>query len=1350
MSGNVEDIFPLAPLQGGLLFHSVYDPDDEATPYVAQHVDELTGPLDASLLARAWQRVVDRHAALRTCFVWEDVNEPVQVVLRAIEASFTDLDWGASAPDDIAPMLERFTRRDRRRGFDLGQPPLHRVTLIRTGADTHLLVMTFHHLLLDGWSVATMTAEFFAIYRAMLRGEEPDLRPSAPYGAYVQWLSGRSMPAARTHWCDYLRGYTSSPITGAAAPALEDTVEPVGAPVLAATLDTGETERLRAFCRDHRLTVNTVVQAALGLVIGRLTGQDDVMFGGIVSTRPAEIPDVESIVGMLINTLPVRIRVDHGARVSDWLDGLQQEQIDCRQYDYAALSDIQAWTDQPAGRRLFDCLLTFQNYPSPDPDPVDPDLPTCRRYGSTERSDFPLSVTAQIEECLQAYFTFDRAIFTDRAIRRTAELFTELIRTMVAAPDAYVGDLPTMAADEREVIVRRWSGQAAPSGTAVRDTVHALFEAQVDRTPGSPAVVFEGRTMSYGQLDADVNRLAHHLIAKGARRSSIVGICVDRDETVVSGLLAVLKTGGAYMLLDPTHPDERLRAVLDDAQPAILLTTPAHAARFDPAGTGTAGAGTVCIVLVDPHEAREIAIRPADRPQVDAGPEDRACVMFTSGSSGRPKAVVAPHRALTATHMGGSYLAHGPDQTYLQCSPVPWDAFALEVFSALFHGGVCVLQPGQSPDLVLIEDLVAAHGVSALQLASSLFNVLVDENSPALRTIGTVMIGAEAASPKHTATFLRDCQKATLVNGYGPVESLGFTTTHTIVLADTTGAIPIGQPIEGKEVYILDGRLQPVPPGIIGELYAAGDGLAHGYLHQSGLTAERFVPCSFGTPGARMYRTGDLARWREDGILTFHGRADDQVKIRGFRVEPREVESVLAGAPGVARAAVVGRDDMNGRKQLIGYVTPADAYGEGPQPEDIRAYLRRFVPEYMVPAAFVVLPDFPLNGNGKIDRGALPAPGSAEPATLEVVYVGPRTPVERAIADVWIDVLHRERVGRHDNFFTLGGDSLASIRVVSRLRKLDITVHPRTLFENPTIAGLVAATGGADGPGTAASGTPEARSLGATLLPLNQSTAPTNVFCLPYGGGSVTSYIRLAGLLAEAARVFGLEDNASDYTRTGGETSMSAVAAKFLEVIRAEQPYGPYHLVGWSLGGVFAHEVARQARAAGDEVGLVCVIDSVVPVRSGRPEVERDLASSCRAMVELNEAPYDAPPTAALVSELATLNIGRERLEVGREHIEQVLYRSMLESSWLLQYYPDRADHDMILYQAAASVWPQCYADDWRSLVGTIFHKVIPGDHRSTLIDPNVTGMADVLSAILGQYTERLALATGTGARTDA
>ncbi|MFC0007302.1 non-ribosomal peptide synthetase [Micromonospora siamensis] len=1337
MSGNVEEIFPLAPLQGGLLFHSVYDPEDEATPYVAQHVDELTGPLDVDLLVQAWQCVVDRHGALRTCFVWEDVSEPVQVVLRQVEASFTVLDWRDSAPEDLEPKLARWARRDRRRGFDLGRPPLHRLSLICAADDRYFLVTTFHHLLLDGWSVATVTAEFFQFYRALRHNVAADLGPAAPYGAYMTWLSERSPEAARAHWRDHLRGYARAPLPGGTTAGGDiGDGEPVA--VVEAVLGEQETQRLVTFCRDHRLTVNTIVQAALGLVLAQWTGQDDVVFGGIVSTRPAEIADVESIVGMLINTLPVRVRIDHQARVADWLRTLQQEQIECRQYDYVSLGDIQTWSELPSGHRLFDALLTFQNYPSTDSGQGEADLPTVHRHDSTERSDFPLSVTAHIDECLRAFFTFDRQVLSDETVQRGARMMTELLQAMVAAPGAEVGTLPTMGEREREIVLGTWSGAAAPKGSAVRDTVHGLFETQADRTPQGTAVVLDAETMTYRELDAEANRLAHHLIAKGAGRSSIIGICVDRHPALISSLLAALKTGGAYMLLDPTHPDQRLQAVLRDARPTVVVTTSAHTDRL---GLRGALADVARVRLDAPDEAADIAARPAHRPGMTTSPEDLACVMFTSGSSGRPKAVAAPHRALTVTHTGSSYLTHGPDRSYLQCSPVPWDAFALEVFSALFHGGVCVLQHGQSPDLVLVEDLVAAHSISALQLASSLFNVLVDEDSPALGTVDTVMVGAEAASPKHVRRFLHEHPESRLVNGYGPVETLGFTTVHAITVQDAHGAIPIGRPIEGKQVYVLDHRLRPVPPGVIGELYATGDGLAHGYLHQCDLTAERFVPCPFGRPGARMYRTGDRARWREDGILTFHGRADDQVKIRGFRVEPKEIEAALAGAPAVGRAVVVGREDTPGRKQLVGYVTAAeDASADDSRlrPENLQAYLRQRLPDYMVPAAFAVVPEFPLNSNGKVDRAALPAP-RPDRAAPAADHVSPRTPAERRLAEVWADVLHRDRIGVHDNFFTLGGDSLGSIRLVSRLRKHGVTITPRTLFENPTIADLAAATCStraacdprAD---SSTTGRPAERALRVALVGLNASTAAANVFCLPYGGGGLTSYLRLAELLADDARVIGLEDNATDHALHNVETSLTALAAKFLEVIRTEQPHGPYHLVGWSLGGVLAHEVARQARDAGAQVGPVCVIDSVVPVRSWRTEAERDLATSSRALAQLRDASPMAPASHALRRDLATLNIGTEHLDLGHEHLERVLRRSMLESSWLLDYHPDRADHDMILYQAAASTWPPAYADDWRSLVRSLDHRIVPGDHRAPLLEPNVTGIADAITSVLQRH----------------
>jgi amino acid adenylation domain-containing protein len=1314
MTGNVEDIYRLSPLQSGLLFHSLYDPGDAEAPYVAQHVDELVGPLDGGTLRRAWQQVTDRHSALRTCFVWEDLAEPVQVVLRGVEVCFTDLDWSGRTDAQVESSLAEFTAEDRRRGFDLSDAPLHRLTLVRAGEERHFLVVTFHHLLLDGWSVATVTSEFFAVYRALLRGLDPGLKPVVPYGRYIEWLDARSPARAERYWRRQLAGYTGPP--AAYAPSDPDTT---GFAVVEAGLSVEQTERLRAFCRDHRLTANTVVQGALGLVLSRLSGSDDVVFGGIASTRPAELAGVESIVGLFINTLPVRVRITPATPASTWLSELQEQQLRSRQYDYASLGDMREWCDAPRGGNLFECLLAFQNYPSTElTAPDEPDLPQVRRHASTERSDYPLSVTAQIDERLAAHFTYDRSRFTDESMCGAAAAFRVLIEAIVADPSVPVGELPMITPDEFQRVVHAWN--ATGDEDPVEASIHALFEAQAAATPDATAVVFGDHALSYAELDAAANRLAHHLIANGARRGAIVGVCVERDGTLVTALLASLKAGCAYMLLDPTHPDQRLRELLKHAGARLVITTSGLAGLL-------AGSGITTTYL--DTDADTIDRRPATAPGAGAevGPVDPACVMFTSGSTGLPKGVAAPHRAIVATHTATSYLDHSARQVYLQCSPVPWDAFALEVFSALFHGGTCVLQPGQSPDLARIEELTARHHVTALQLSASLFNVMVDEHSTALGAVHQVMIGGEAASRTHAAAFLAGDQGRVLINGYGPVESMGFTTTHAIVPEDTSRAsIPIGRPVAGKRAYVLDRRLRPTPPGTAGELYVAGHGLADGYVDQHPLTAERFIACPYGPPGERMYRTGDLARWSAEGILEFLGRADEQVKIRGFRVEPGEVQAALEAAPNVGQAAVIVREDRPGDQRLVGYAVPAD--DAAPTARELHAFLRRSLPDYLIPSAFVVMDALPLTPNGKLDRKALPVPG---PVAAER-YTAPRTRLEQAVAELWQEVLGVGKVGVHDDFFGLGGNSIESIRVVSRLKKLGLVVTPKMLFDHPTVAGLTAI--GPDAAERGPIGAASADPGGATLFPLNDSAAPMNVFCPPYGGGGVTTYRRLAELLAPHARVFGLQDEA-DTTAAAvplGE-GLSALAAQFLAAMRAEQPQGPYYLVGWSFGGILAYEIARLALAAGDEVGLLCVIDSMAPVAAWRPAVQDDLRLGREAHAELLRNPLETQPSELLVSTLAQLNIREDQIGLGPDYLDRVLRRLIFESSRLAAYRPERIDCAALLYQADASVWPTDFAEAWRSLVATVDHRVVPGDHKAPLHDPTVKEVADAIASALGR-----------------
>ncbi|MBV9822813.1 MAG: amino acid adenylation domain-containing protein, partial [Actinobacteria bacterium] len=631
---------------------------------------------------------------------------------------------------------------------------------------------------------------------------------------------------------------------------------------------------------------------------------------------------------------------------------------------------------------------------------------------------------------------------TDLFDRASAEsILTRLVRVLaavVAAPDAPIGSIEVLDADERRALVEGVNDTARPVPHLL---VTDAFAEQAAAVPGATALVCGADAVSYAELDARSARLAQHLSDLGVAPAEVVSICLDRGVELVVALLAVLKAGAAFSILDPDFPSGRLRAIVAESGSRLVVTDRGH--REAVAGCA---ADLLCL---DEAAAAVAACDPGWHAPVGPSRDDPALVMFTSGSTGRPKGVLAPHRALATTLLGQSYVDFA-GQTVLQCSPVSWDAFALELFGALLSGSTCVLQPGQRPEPAVIAELVRRHQVSTVHLSASLLNFMLDEYPGVFRGVRQLMTGGEPASMAHVAMALRDYPGLRLVNGYSPVENMIFTLCHTITAADLVRpSIPVGRPIANKQVYVLDEHLNPVPVGVAGELYMAGAGLALGYLNQPGLTAERFVANPFAAPGDRMYRTGDLVRWLGDGVVEFLGRVDAQIKIRGFRVEPSEVEACLGRHPGVVKSAVLAREDKPGDKRLVAYVVPRA--GLPVTPTDLREHVAGELPAHLVPSAFVLLDRLPLTANGKLDRQALPAPDYAVAAAGRA----PRTEREQVLCELFEEVLGLAQVGIDDDFFDLGGHSLLATKLISKVRsRLGLELRINAVFDHPTVAGL--------------------------------------------------------------------------------------------------------------------------------------------------------------------------------------------------------------------------------------------------------------------------------------------------------
>ncbi|MGY3199992.1 amino acid adenylation domain-containing protein/non-ribosomal peptide synthase protein (TIGR01720 family) [Streptomyces sp. TE5632] len=1053
---DVEDVLPLTPLQEGMLFHRLVGGPEDV--YVDQAALLLDGVADPHAFAVAWQRVTERTPALRTCVVWEDVPVPLQVVRRDVRVPVTHLDWRDLDEPERAERLARLRADDLARGIDLAAAPLMRLTLVRLPDARLRLLWTSHHLILDGWSLAQVLTEVCEEYAALTAGVE--FRPPVrrPFGDYVRRLAEQDPDAARAHWQDVLAGFTTPTPLPADRPLREAHLAR-SAGVHTAGLNDETSARLVRTARDAGLTLNTVVQGAWALLLARYGAEDDVVFGTTVSGRPDDLPGVESMVGMFINTVPTRIRVDAGRTATAWLRELQDTQAESRGFAAVSLAELTQLSDVPSGSPLFHSMVAFENYPFDEARTAGSGV-RLAEVASRDATNYPLVLRAHHGERLGFDLAYDPALFDAATVRSLADRLCLLLTEMADGPDRPLRTLARPTAEERRRMLTDWNGteRGRPGQTLVD-----LFEAQAARTPGAVAVTCGTERLDYATLDARAGRLAHRLAELGAAPERFVALALPRSCDQVVAILAVLKTGAAYLPIDPASPAERIGHLLADAAPVALVTTTGTAARAD-------GTDVPVLLLDDPDVEADLARRPATGPAPARRPlpENPAYAIYTSGSTGRPKGVVIPHanvvRLFTRT---SHWFGFGADDVWTMFHSYAFDFSVWELWGPLLHGGRLVVVPDEtarSPEDFL--RLLADEQVTVLNQTPSAFYPLIraDAEHPetgARLALRTVIFGGEALDvgrladwwTRHPATAPR------LVNMYGITETTVHVTHAPLDPAtDADGpAGPIGTAIPDLRVYVLDADLVPVPPGAIGELHVAGEGLARGYLGRPGLTAARFLADPFGPPGSRMYRTGDRAKWRADGTLEYLGRADAQVKIRGYRIEPGEIEAALHTRPGVAEAAVGVFEDASGTRRLVAHVVGSG--GEPPAAAELRAHLERLLPAHMVPAAYVPMEALPLTVNGKLDRRALPAPGPDGYAT-GTDRTPPRTPAERLVAAAWADVLGAEEVNAGDDFFALGGDSILAVRVTARLRAaFGPEVSPRLLFTRPTVAALAAELG---------------------------------------------------------------------------------------------------------------------------------------------------------------------------------------------------------------------------------------------------------------------------------------------------
>ena len=979
----------------------------------------LEGPLESSALQTAAETLVQRHASLRAAFRYENLSRPVQIILPAVRVPWHNIDL--SLLDDTAreQRLAQILAEDCAERFDLAAPPLLRFTLIRLGADRHQLLFTHHHILVDGWSMPVLVQELLTLYAQ--RGDARTLPRVTPYRDYLAWIAAQDRAAAVAAWSAALAGLEEPTLV-----ALQDRGRaPVLPEQIMLTLSERLTGALTQQARARGLTLNTYIQGAWAILLGRLTGRADVVFGVTVAGRPPEIAGIESMVGLFINTLPLRVKLSAEQPLVALLAEVQDSQSRLMAHQHLGLAEVQGLAGLG---ELFDTLVVFENYP------VDHAALAAASNGlhvtpvaGYDVSHYPLSLGAVPGERLRLRLDYRPDLFERESVEALGARLIRLLEAAVAEPERPIGRLDILGAAERHTMLRDWNDTARAIPLA---SVPELFAAQAARTPEAIAVVFEDQQLTYAQLDARANQLAHHLRSLGVGPEVVVGLCVERSPEMLVGLLGILKGGGAYLPLDPAYPSERLAFMLEDARAPVLITQAALLDQLPAYGAR--------IVQID-ADWPAIARQPTTTPRSGLHPHNTAYVIYTSGSTGTPKGVAVGHGSIpNLAAVEVDRLTITAEARVLQFASPSFDAAIWEITASLAAGARLILMAADERGGETLGNLIRAQGVTHATLPPVVLGDL-----PAELPLQTLIVAGEACTPELVERWSAG---RCMINAYGPTET---TVCATMSEALMGGSIPpIGRPIWNTQVYVLDGGLEPVPAGVVGELYIAGAGLARGYLHRAGLTAERFVANPFGAAGSRMYRSGDLARWRADGVLEFVGRADQQVKVRGFRIEPGEIEAALVRHPAVSQAVVVAREDAPGQKRLVAYVVAA-----ADREIDTSALRRRLgesLPDYMVPSSIVVLDALPLTANGKLDRHALPAPD----LTPSVVRL-PRTPQEEVLCALYAEVLGVERVGIDDDFFALGGHSLLATKLISRIRAtLDVEIAIRSLFEAASVEAL--------------------------------------------------------------------------------------------------------------------------------------------------------------------------------------------------------------------------------------------------------------------------------------------------------
>jgi amino acid adenylation domain-containing protein/non-ribosomal peptide synthase protein (TIGR01720 family) len=1017
--GEIQDILPLSPVQEGMLFHAFYDVSGPDI-YNVQVLLTLQGKLDEEALREAARALLGRHPNLRSAFKHQDMARPVQIIPQNISLAFETVDFSSLKADECERKMAELVAKERVLRFQLDTSPLFRFHLVRCSPDRFLLLITTHHILIDGWSLPLMLRELLLLYAQ--HGSPAALPRVTPFRDFLEWLARQDRKASEAAWREALTGLEEGTRMSAAGSLREPRIPERTYLVL----DRDLTGRLTEQARARSLTLNMVIQVAWAVLLARYTGRHDVVFGSTVSGRNPEINGIESMIGLLINTLPTRVQLRSSDSFNDLLSRLSQEQSAFLSHQYLGLLEIQRIIGL---NELFDTLVVFENFPMNR-------VTEKETFGgvrlteidTNDSTHYPLSLLLSPGPGLTMGFEYQPDCFSGNFVEALSRRFVRVLEAYTDDPNQVVSCIDLLSEQERRQILVEFNQTRTefPRGK----TMTELFAEQVRRRGEEPAVTCGKERLSYAELDRRSNQLGHYLAHLGVGPEKLVGISMERSVEVVLAMLAILKVGGAYVPIDPAYPPDRLKFMVEDSGIAVLLTKGGLAQQMPEI--------KIPMVALD-RDWDDVAQQSDQSFQSRAFPENLAYVIYTSGSTGLPKAIAVSHRSLIRLLRETNFIQFQGDEVVAQTVNLSFDPTTFEIWGAMLNG--CSLVIIANEDLLDVDRFAAEikdKGIKVMFLATSLFNEMGRQNPAMFNSVKCLLFGGEAVHPGTAAAVLEAGGPERLVNAYGPAECSTFTACYLVEeVARDAASVPIGKPVSNTQVYVLDRDMNLEPVGAMGHLYIGGEGLARGYWRRPELTAERYVPNPYGKPGERMYCSGDLARWMEDGNLEFFGRADSQIKIRGFRVELGEIEVALLQHDGVRNCAVLMKTGASG-KRLVAYLS-----GEA-SAEELKTYLKTKLPEYMVPGVYVMLPELPLSTNGKVDRRALP---EVEDGAAETM-----TAVEELLIDIWTEVLGATQIGVRDNFYDLGGESLLALRIISRINNYFSTqLSVRTLLEHPVL-----------------------------------------------------------------------------------------------------------------------------------------------------------------------------------------------------------------------------------------------------------------------------------------------------------